>query len=399
MDFRLGTCASCGAKYRVPATFQADKAKCKSCGGVVELGPVQSSDGGAAAEPKPAAKPVPARKPQPKPAAKPAPKPAAAKPAAAKPKPAAKPAARPAAPKKDSVREAAEAAADRVRGAGRKKPAAASSGAGAGKRSPSRSSRGRGGKSRRSREPKKSNTGMLVGVALIVIALGGGAWFFMNQGSDETQAAENDQASVTTPTDDLTTEETPLDDETTGAEDEPEADPEPEPEPEPEEPEPAKPKEVVDDIDLLAEFEDELPLPETSQADFDEMKQWMATFIDPVAGAAGNRARKKLLDKSKEAFPVILNAFKRVDFSTEEGYRTGDLIQRLLQDICNGNNFDWKYGYETADVVFNKKVVRAWHKAWAQAREHPKAWAKLAKLSDEEAGVVAEPEEAELEDF
>ena len=44
--------------------------------------------------------------------------------------------------------------------------------------------------------------------------------------------------------------------------------------------------------------------------------------------------------------------------------RQGDLTQRLLTDICNGQNFDWRFSTEPADVVFNKKVVRAWIKAW-----------------------------------
>jgi hypothetical protein len=105
----------------------------------------------------------------------------------------------------------------------------------------------------------------------------------------------------------------------------------------------------------------------------------MATYIDPAAGAAGNRARAKLMERGREAFPAILNAFKRIDFSTEEGMREGDLTQRLLTDICNGQNFDWRFSTEPGDVLFNKKVVRAWIKAWEQGREFPQAWAKLTK--------------------
>ncbi len=39
MKQRLGQCSSCGAQYRVPESFRADRARCKSCGGVVELRP------------------------------------------------------------------------------------------------------------------------------------------------------------------------------------------------------------------------------------------------------------------------------------------------------------------------------------------------------------------------
>ena len=40
MSHRVGICSSCGANYKVPADFAADKAKCKACGGVVEIGAV-----------------------------------------------------------------------------------------------------------------------------------------------------------------------------------------------------------------------------------------------------------------------------------------------------------------------------------------------------------------------
>ncbi len=44
MQFRVGKCGSCGATFKVPASFGGDKAKCKSCGnGVVAIGPVQSA--------------------------------------------------------------------------------------------------------------------------------------------------------------------------------------------------------------------------------------------------------------------------------------------------------------------------------------------------------------------
>ena len=55
MEYRVGLCSSCGASFKVPASFSADKAKCKVCSGVVEIGPVQSD----------APPPVPTRKPAP----------------------------------------------------------------------------------------------------------------------------------------------------------------------------------------------------------------------------------------------------------------------------------------------------------------------------------------------
>ena len=43
MEYRQGICSSCQNTFRVPATFQLPKAKCPKCGGVVEIGPVQTA--------------------------------------------------------------------------------------------------------------------------------------------------------------------------------------------------------------------------------------------------------------------------------------------------------------------------------------------------------------------
>ncbi len=54
MDYRLGICSSCKARYEIPASFTAPRAKCKRCNGVVEIGGV-ISNGARAVEPAPAA--------------------------------------------------------------------------------------------------------------------------------------------------------------------------------------------------------------------------------------------------------------------------------------------------------------------------------------------------------
>jgi hypothetical protein len=65
MTSRIGTCSGCGAKYKIPETFTGSRAKCKKCGGVVEIPALEEQaakvEGPAAAAP--AAKPGAARKP------------------------------------------------------------------------------------------------------------------------------------------------------------------------------------------------------------------------------------------------------------------------------------------------------------------------------------------------
>lgn len=394
MSHRLGICSSCNAQYKVPASFQADRAKCKSCGGVVAIGPV----GGAAPEPaKPAAKaPAPAAAPAPKPAAPAVPaKPVPARPVAAKPAP------KPVAEEKDSVRAAAQAAADRVREAGKGAAAAAPAKAGArserasakaGAGSKSRSSAGsrRGGKG--GKDAKKSKGPLLAVVGLLVVAGGGAAWF-LTQGDDGgPQAAEKTEQVAEAP--EANEPEAPMDEpEAAAAETSaPEAAPEAPAEAEAETPaeKPAEAASALDDIDLST-FPDQEKLPGTSDEDWAQIQEWTATFFDASAGAAGTRARGKLLERSREAFPAVLNAMKRLDFSTEDGFRAGDLGQRFLMDVCGGRNFGWNYDKDENDartpasVVFNKKVVRSWIKAWEQARELPKAWATLTKTEEADA--------------
>jgi len=376
MEYRHGTCSSCGAHYRVPATFKADKAKCKKCEGVVELGPVESP----AKEDAPTA--GPARKPAPKPAAR---KPAPSSPKPAAPRPAAKAAPKSGTPRagareKDSVRAAAEAAADRVRNTGVRSGAPKKAEAGAAKAGSGRSSsRGR----RKPAPKKKGNPAVLIGgvVVVILIALGG---FFLVKGGEgsEAKAAETDTASVDAPANEAATED-PVE----GAEEAPaeEAAAEEEPEEAPEEEKkPARDPKDPDSIDLttLPDFEQ---LPETSDDEWQQLVQLAANFTDPEAGAAGNRARVKLLEAGRTAFPALINRFRTLNFASDEGLNTGDLVQRLLMDICRGQNFDWRYTTEPGDVYFNKRVVELWHGAWQQVVDNPKAWVKLGKLNEKEA--------------
>jgi hypothetical protein len=221
MEYRHGTCRDCDAEYKVPATFEGDKAKCKKCGGTVTLGP--------ASAPRAAAQPVPAKKPaRPKPpadelvehqpsgrqgagpsmkerlkaareeGAHEAPKPAAAAPGRA---------ARPAPSTRRSA--AAGAAAGGVR-----------RGAGATSRSAARRAGGRRGKAgqdeddgdeegagRRGRTPAKKSPLPMIAVGVGVLLIAGATWQFgfngvdpdeVNAGNgDEAVAGANDNAPVT----------------------------------------------------------------------------------------------------------------------------------------------------------------------------------------------------------
>lgn len=397
-QYRLGTCSSCEAQYRVPASFKADKAKCKKCGGVVEIGPVKGE--------APAAKPAPAKQPR---ASRPAKSGKAGKSTqsgkSAQPARAAKPGqaskAQPKAAPADegeSVRSATEEAATRVRSSGGK------------------SKQGRSSSRRKGRTSKKkdSKMGLVLGIVALLIIAGGGGWFLMNkdksveaqdsetvaaadsQQDEGTEAAGSDATSAdateaTEPTDaggEADEATTPAADNSTpeaaaGSTSEDEsADAEATEEEEEAKPEPAK-----TEIDLAA-LEDFGPAPGTSDDEWEEIQALVATTIDPNAGARGNRAVSTLTEKGRLAMPAVLNTIKTLDLGTTDGRRDGDLLQRLLERICNGNNYGWKYTTDEADVLFNEKVVVAWFKAWDRVVGEGAdggVWVKLGKLDDEQA--------------
>lgn len=128
---------NCGAKYRLPETFQGDKAKCQKCGSVIDV----AAQRAAQSAPAPAAKPT----------------------QAAKPTPATKPAAAPAA-KKEPARSARESAkADEAPARSRRSRDEAALGDDA------KPARGRKGKDEAA--PKKSNTMLLAGGGIAALAI------------------------------------------------------------------------------------------------------------------------------------------------------------------------------------------------------------------------------------
>jgi hypothetical protein len=65
MAHRVGVCSSCGARFQIPATFAPDRARCRTCGGVVEIGPAVGVE---APPPRaPVAAPIVAPSPEPAP--------------------------------------------------------------------------------------------------------------------------------------------------------------------------------------------------------------------------------------------------------------------------------------------------------------------------------------------
>jgi hypothetical protein len=59
MDYRVGTCASCKQSYRIPASFRHNQARCKNCGGVVSIAPLEAPPAATPRRSEPAAAAAP----------------------------------------------------------------------------------------------------------------------------------------------------------------------------------------------------------------------------------------------------------------------------------------------------------------------------------------------------
>jgi hypothetical protein len=230
-------------------------------------------------------------------------------------------------------------------------------------------------------QPKKKKSplpfiGSLVGAVLVAFLL----WkFVLNETPGEEAPIDTTVAGAGTEADDAATNEPIVEEPKT---------PEPEEvvkapaeEPSKEAKEPAEPVNRYDpssvNLDLLETFEAQEG---TTPAEWSDIQQLTALAIDPDAGAAGARAAKKLVETyGPKAFGSIVNRMTKIDYSTEQGFRDGDVLQRALQDISNGKNAGWAYSTSDKDHLFNKKVVKLLHKVWARASTDEAYWLNYSK--------------------
>ncbi len=347
-------CQNCGAKYKLPESFQGDKAKCKACGAVIDVA-AQRGGGTPAAPSKPASA---------KPAAV---KPASAKPAAARP-------ARAAAGSRSGSSKAATGAAS----GGTSRRAAGATGS-------ARSGRAAGGRrGAADAEPKKKgNPALLIGWVIVVVAIVVG--ILMSGGDDpkpnETQTAQGAEtakaaegngggnaakaAENTPPENTSATEPTPAVESTTPPADEtPKEVPAPKPEPAKSTPAPAKteittradvydPK-TLDPLEYPAEVDAAL------QSEIGELLQDMAD-----GGVSGIRAKGRLEEIGWPALFGIINHLRTIDYFDSSESMSAYELNRLLEAMAVGINVGYRppqIGEEQSleDVDWNAKTVKAW---------------------------------------
>jgi len=392
MEHHIGICASCGARFKVPASFPHDRARCKTCKGVVHINKGNKPGPGSAAPP------VPAKKVAPKPTG-------------------------------GSTLERLKAERSDAGGEKASDPGASSEKAGSRRSSgsarssrSSRSSRGEesDGSSRRSssrrrsvatknsphvtdedgedveiktRGYKQKSKAPAIIAGVLMVAAGVGLFLMKDQILGKTTAAQPDETLVVADAGPSGAEDTPevAEDATDGLAAETPA----EEVPVEEVSAPTKKRKRADpstvDLSAIADYGRTF---DTTEEEWAEMKALLVTWADPWAGAKGMRAGRALQEEGRRAFPLILNKLKSIDLSTAEGKDAGYLYQRALMDICNGTNFGWKDSIESEDVYYNKKVVVGWCRAWDQVEIDVNAFISMAKLDEKDPDEAARLREA-----
>ena len=136
---------------------------------------------------------------------------------------------------------------------------------------------------------------------------------------------------------------------------------------------------------------------DTSEDIWKEAVEDLALYLED-SGASSNRAGNRLAeDYPRAAYPAIINAMMKVDYTSAEGMYTAAALNNLLLRIGT-RDLSWKpteflepgtAEWDSA-VAFDKKVVAAWHNLWVDtyANSVP-AWNLFSKIPTE-GGAVEE---------
>lgn len=110
---------------------------------------------------------------------------------------------------------------------------------------------------------------------------------------------------------------------------------------------------------------------DTSNDVWKEAVEDLALYLED-SGASSNRAGNRLVeDYPRAAYPAIVNAMMKTDFSTADGLYQASALNNLIIRIGT-KDLSWRavefdeVGSDAWDtkVAFNKKVVAAWHNLW-----------------------------------
>jgi hypothetical protein len=305
----------------VPATFTANRAKCRECGGIVEIAPFGEA-APKAAPVKVATPPSQAVETPQAPVAAPAP----ARPVAHAPSeservavPAKPDAPRAAAPaKSESVRSAAEAAAKRVKSS----PASSKSAHGHADHAHAGA--------RHHHAPKKSNTGLIIGIVVGVVAVfGAGAYLLSGDKKEAPKVAE-----------------------------------------------------VVAQVDPaydLSTFPEQTRPPGYAKAEWDDIRPTAENYWQRAPGSEAEKMMlTNLTGRPKGALPQLLNALRALNLSKSADFDKAEAYVRAFAATCGGRDFGWKKKGDTPEfLAADLAVVAKLFDTYKRMSEDAAVWTEM----------------------
>ncbi|MBI5433305.1 MAG: hypothetical protein HZA52_10800 [Planctomycetes bacterium] len=361
MDHRLGTCSACSARYQIPATFPHSRAKCRTCGGVVEIGPVVGAKSARSAskalttpatthpatdaeraprtEPQ-AERPSAARAPVAGRATPPTPQPDSPIPPRATPKPPdapleSTPAPKPAAAKPES---AARSAPER---AARDPKAAADRQA-------------RDAKAAAATEPESKSKLVPIALGALMLTAAVIAAFFYNRGE------RDDSAHAAPPSDAPQDQErAPL----SGAQ--PGAQPAAQPGSQTDAPAPRElDRDLADSASVDLSALADLATPELrASAEGTTLDSALQRFLAAATTSERETAARELVAAGRPALLFALDAWKRLDLATDDGRADATALERdVVTALAGGRSFGWKADGSAESRLFGARVIAQWHR-------------------------------------
>ena len=109
----------------------------------------------------------------------------------------------------------------------------------------------------------------------------------------------------------------------------------------------------------------------TDDATWKEVQDDLALYLDN-SGARSNRAGGTLIEAGRHAFPAIVSAMMKQDYTTLEGVKMAGYLNDLLGKIGKGTHFGWRSAELhpigsaewTDSVLMQKKVTITWQRQW-----------------------------------
>ena len=124
----------------------------------------------------------------------------------------------------------------------------------------------------------------------------------------------------------------------------------------------------------------------TPKEKVDEFKALAADAMGDDGRA--RRAQTALKKAGREALPAIINALRELDYSKPEQVMTGFLLNKLLEEMTKGVNMMYRNVKEPDeqpkqdDIYYNNTTVKTWQEFWTTFGANEAEWNKVLTRND-----------------